>query len=228
MKNHTAVKRTYVAPLCVTLAGHQATHMGAPVLMMAIDTYIQVSTSEETTDGLLKEILEILEEVVPSKNIPGLTVEVYYPDYFGSKAAIIVAATACYLDFTLGIVDSHNLQKIAYQVEKRIFKDSSHAQTTTCVQGGLVFYRKEFDFYKTVVKLPAKMPQSFCEHINQSQQPPQKQHAYELDRYIRRCVFSITHEELKMFKETWDITMSDIPSDVGSIQQAHKGCYLQH
>jgi hypothetical protein len=124
----------------------------------------------------------------------------------GVCAASIVAATACYMEHTGQEASRDVLQKTAFALEKKMLKNHAHALTTTSIQGGLIFYRKEFEFYKSVFALPAKIPNEFVKHMQAGAPQPEKMRNYSTARYIRRLVFAIMREDMEMFKETFDTT----------------------
>lgn len=123
----------------------------------------------------------------------------------GEVAANIVAATACYYEAIHGKpIHATELQKVAFKLEKKLLKDQTHSWTTVSAQGGLMFYRKEFEFFRTVISIPAKFPREFVEHIRLQQHSPDAVESYTDARYIRRLIFAIMHEDLKLFKSTYD------------------------
>lgn len=221
---------SYSAPVCITLAGDDSLDIpqfDAPFLMIAGSTRVKVSM--RVSGGEQDELSNLLFNLMPtSKPQPFFAVETEANlSLRGAQAAQIVAATACYLEYV------HERQpttvhviKSAYTLEKKLFMQRSHAQTTTSTQGGLIFYRKEFDFYKTVVSIPAKLPQDFEQWLATGPVgKPSRVHDSAL--YIRQLIFAIKTENLSLFKSVWDGSIGDldlymnplIPTYVGLLRE---------
>ena len=85
----------------------------------------------------------------------------------GSSAALSVAAVAAFLDFYTG---ERNFEKeiiniLAYQVEKYFHKNPSGVDSSASCFGGLIFYRKEFEFLKNITQLNIKLPKNIEERL---------------------------------------------------------------
>lgn len=146
--------------------------------------------------------------------------DVHVPQVF---AASIVAGVACFHKHLVGKPISHSeLQKKAFLLEKKLLKDQACALTTASIEGGLLFYRKEFEFYKTVVSVPAKLPQKFAEYLLTQSPVPEEVKGYSDARYIRRLIFSIMREDFDMFKKSLDLSRISLPSEDFRIEPSYK------
>ena len=77
----------------------------------------------------------------------------------GSSAALCVAATSAFLEFYTGKkFEKEIINNIAYQAEKYFHKNASGVDVTASCFGGLIFYRKEFEFLKNISALNFKIP----------------------------------------------------------------------
>lgn len=211
----------YSAPVCVTLAGYDSGSVpiyDEPYLMASDAQRVTVSLHTAKSgrmEPFVKEVCEILSTLVKSdKTQPSFLITSERDlSTRGAQAACIVALTACYLEYVHTEPPANDLiQKVAYTLEKKIFKNHSHAQTTTSLHGGLIFYRKEFDFYKSVVHIPAKFPEEFVQWLSSRSQIPLKNATSDMGLYIRRLIFSIMHENIKLFQEVWGGPSGFVPS----------------
>lgn len=215
----------YSAPVCITLAGGK--HPFEPALMCAYPLRVHVSvTPASSTKPIVDELNKIAVCVAtmhPDDPVFEGTWNVRVPegiphDHHGVISGMIVAYCACYLHLKNNKEPAPGaLQKLAYQVEKKLLKLASHAQTTTSAVGGLVFYRKEFEFHKTVFTIPAHVPRSFLENVSDA--PGAN---IPLDMYIRRIIFAVMHEDEKMFHGTYDQHRGDLPKTL-SLQEDREG-----
>lgn len=208
-------KVSYKAPLCITLFGDTVASYGKPTIMVAIDSYVEASTVEEEQnhDEKTKSILLLVakELAVPKSVLKNIRVQSEYSlDYPAVQAACIVAVVATVLSFTNKTKPGLQIvQQNSYSIERKFFKNSSHAQTVTSVQGGLIFYRKEFEFYKTVMKLPMKLPIDFLVGIGLT--TPQKiteriptfkqDILIEAEKRMKRAVMAIQTESFNEWKQ---------------------------
>lgn len=83
----------------------------------------------------------------------------------GSSAALAVALVGA-LSVWHGL--SWNVAAIndaAYQAEKMIHKNSSGSDPAIATHGGILWYRKEMEFLKTLWLLPFKIPKSFAPFV---------------------------------------------------------------
>lgn len=211
----TSMRCGYSAPVCLTIAGGRSPF--EPALMCAHPQRVKVSVvqneSPQIVPACLREIMQIHSDLYPLPDSPKYTWRVELPDgivdtHMGVQSALISAFCACSLHISTGLpAIPSDVQKMAYQIEKKLFKLASHGQTTTSTVGGLVFYRKEFEFHKTVFKIPAHLPKDFNIEANLTGQPKRN-----IDTTIRRLVVAIIREDEQMFQSTHDASQSDIPT----------------
>lgn len=171
-------KIIYSAPGKVILSGEHAVVYGKPALVCAIDKRLTLTLMEaETThytdtvmpivEGTVREFLRQRKEVIKkcgytysiSSNIPmgrGL----------GSSAAYSATIAAGLLELFTGREWSiPEINICAYKIEKYFHKNSSGVDTSTSVMGGLIYYRKEFEFLKTISSLSVKIPKHFTDML---------------------------------------------------------------
>jgi mevalonate kinase len=170
-------KVSYSAPVKVILSGEHAVVYGKPALVCAIDRRLAVTVIEgesDNTDPSVKEIVLIVKRYLKGKKIPlrekkcriSIGSDIPVGRGLGSSGALSVAAAASLMDFFTGV--QHSLEEInncAYQIEKLFHKNPSGVDPTTSCFGGLIFYRKEFEFLKTISSLHAKIPKKIAQNI---------------------------------------------------------------
>lgn len=161
---------TYKAPAKVILSGEHAVVYGKPALISGLGQYITITVSDGKSDeGTISEIIQPVIEVVQKhlKNASYPEVSISFQNEIpigrglGSSAAGAVALTAALVHFYTGKAPEKDLiNTLAYKAEKHFHGTPSGADNTTCCFGGLIFYRKEFEFLKTISALNCKLPEA--------------------------------------------------------------------
>lgn len=163
--------RIFTAPAKVIISGEHAVVYGKPALVAAIDFRLQCQVRPSTKpspDGKQIQIIQTVKDYLSSHHIPykdtqiSLRIRSDIPlgRGLGSSAALSVAAVAACLDyFAPGREFSREtINSIAYKVEKLFHKNPSGVDNSASCMGGLIFYRKEFEFLKLISALPFKLP----------------------------------------------------------------------
>lgn len=228
---------TYLAPAKVILSGEHAVVYGKPALICGLGKYIEVTVSEEgTTDKeiedfispVLETIKEYLKKEKPelklTKPVVNIVNAIPVGRGLGSSAAFAVALTAALLHFHTGKEPDKNIvNSLAYKAEKHFHGTPSGADNTTCCFGGLIFFRKEFEFLKTISALNSKLPDSIEQHLilidsgrpeeSTSEMVKQVRIYYnnnaeeadgiltKIEKVTKRMVVSVVKEDPKAFKE---------------------------
>ncbi len=222
---------SYKAPAKVILGGEHAVVYGKPALISAVDLWMEVNAEPGTGDGR-DAMLDRIVEKVKSFLGPGhqdrqahITVSSGIPTGrgLGSSAALCVAASAALIHLFSGKEpDRDTVASCAYHAEKLFHANPSGADTSASCFGGLVFYRKEFEFLKTISALNMKIPESIAKHLllidsgapkeNTSDMVQAVGKLYNKDRTaaeeamhaiektVKRMVVSIAKEDTEFFK----------------------------
>jgi mevalonate kinase len=168
----------YSAPGKVIISGEHAVVYGKPALVCAIDKRLNITfTPSDKTQynddifpHLERSVVDYLEsKKVPYKNNPytyTVTSNIPVGRGLGSSAAYCACISAGLLElFTGKEWSKEEVNMCAYKMEKYFHKNSSGVDTSTSVMGGLLFYRKEFEFLKTISSLSIKLPKKFVDNL---------------------------------------------------------------
>jgi mevalonate kinase len=166
---------SYSAPAKVILSGEHAVVYGKPALVCAIDKRLNFSVKEvekkknNKDDVPISIIDQIVKKYLEKEKIDFRPKNFYYSidssipigRGLGSSAALSVAAAAALLKFYTGRdFDKETVNNLAYLAEKHFHKNPSGVDNTTSCFGGLIFYRKEFEFLKNISVLSFKIPKT--------------------------------------------------------------------
>ncbi len=169
---------SYSAPGRIFLSGEHAVVYGKPALVCAIDKRLTMTFTPADKTEYKDTIMPILEKSVTDflkkkevkKKSIGYTysIESSIPigRGLGSSAAYCAVISAGLLELFTG--DEWSKEEInicAYQMEKYFHKNSSGVDTSASIMGGLIYYRKEFEFLKTISSLPIKLPKHFIDSL---------------------------------------------------------------
>ena len=85
-----------------------------------------------------------------------ISIESDFPSgyHLGSSAAVAVGVASAALYFLKQIWNPQRANQIAYDAEKFKHGNPSGGDNTICTFGGLVWYRKEFEFLRSIFQLP--------------------------------------------------------------------------
>lgn len=166
---------SYSAPAKVILSGEHAVVYGKPALVSAINKRLTITVIEgKNTDPKMAEIILIVKKylqeksiLIPEKNCHiSIQSDIPIGRGLGSSGALSVAATASLMEFFTGVqYPPEEINNCAYQIEKIFHKNASGVDPTTSCFGGLIFYRKEFEFLKTISSLHTKIPKEIAENL---------------------------------------------------------------
>ncbi len=230
---------SYRAPAKIILSGEHSVVYTKPALVSAIDTYLTVTLQESKTvtcDPRIKEALEFIqdivisylkkEHVVVSEKPFACIVESDIPEGrgMGSSAAFCVAIVASLLHWYTGHEwAKETINNLAYQSEKHFHGMPSGVDVSASCMGGLIFYRKEFEFLKYISALNFKIPKNIQDHLilidsgkpeestaemvslvgrRYNKNPQETEHILaQIEKITKRMVIAIVKEDRNLFAE---------------------------
>jgi mevalonate kinase len=169
---------TYRAPAKVILSGEHAVVYGKPALISGLALYSEVSVEEYDTmsvphtacthvDTIVKNYLKKKKQKYTERPFKVMfSMHIPLGRGLGSSASLSVALAAALYEFYTGAEPKKDVvNSIAYQAEKEFHGKPSGADNTACCYGGLIFFRKEFEFLKTISVLNFKLPDTFEQRL---------------------------------------------------------------
>lgn len=160
------MKITVSVPGKIHLMGEHAVVHGKPGLLAAINKRLVVTVCEGTKDleihapegeEYIKHAVDIARKDIRQKDKINLNIsvvsEIPIGFHLGSSAAIAVGVVGACLYFFTKTWDLEKINVLAYEVEKRQHGTPSGGDNTIVTYGGLVWYRKEFEFLKNMTPL---------------------------------------------------------------------------
>lgn len=228
------MKISYSAPGKIILSGEHAVVYGKPAFVTAVDLRLTV-TVEEGEKGTKHQAVDHIEDLVinylnKSKKVSKkafsfeVSSDIPIGRGMGSSAAFCVATVAALLHFySERQADKQIINSLAYQSEKFFHGMPSGVDVSASCFGGLIFYRKEFEFLKNISSLNFKMPVSFQKNLllidsgkpseptsdmvkmvgkRYNKMPKEMEHTLvQIEKITKRMVVSIVKEDLNMFAE---------------------------
>lgn len=149
---------TVSVPGKVHLMGEHAVVYGKPALLAAINRRLTVTVSkgENNASGYVADILKIVRNHFNIATPVRISIDSDIPVGFhlGSSAAVAVGVTSAVSYFLKKIWNPMLFNQLAYEAEKFKHGNPSGADNTVVTMGGLIWYRKELEFLKSMWQLP--------------------------------------------------------------------------
>lgn len=163
------------APGKIHLLGEHAVVYGKPALLATIDKRLYVTIKEQRTNNkeqndneiiihttenkdLIREAIKVFKKAFSIHKLPpieiNITSQIPVGSGLGSSAASSAALIGALMKFVKNIWNPNRINELVHEVEKSAHGNPSGADNTTVVFGGLVWFRREFDFLKSIWNLP--------------------------------------------------------------------------
>lgn len=158
---------TVSAPGKLILMGEYSVLFGKPALLTAIDkrVYATIIPSKkmqiETAEGkdIVEKIIKLFEKKYPKNNVGQVKIKIQSSVPMGvglgSSAALSVALTGALLKHVKNVWNPQVINELSYEAEKINHGNPSGADNTVVTYGGLLWFRKEFEFLKSMWALPS-------------------------------------------------------------------------
>ena len=151
---------TVSVPGKIMLMGEHAVVHGKPAIIAAINKRLSVTVHEgkNTATGYVAEILAIVQNHFKTNTSVSIDIQSDIPQgyHVGSSAAVAVGVVAATSYFLKQIWNPTLFNQLAFEAEKLKHGNPSGADNTAVTFGGLIWYRKEFDFLKSIWQFPFK------------------------------------------------------------------------
>lgn len=252
----TTKSTCYSAPGRITLTGDHAVVYGKPALVCAIGMRLKMTfiptKKTEYKDSIFPQLEKSVMNFLKGKKISiqkiGYTysIESTIPigRGLGSSAAYCAVISAGLLELFTGYEWSkEEINICAYQMEKFFHKNASGVDTSSSVMGGLLYYRKEFEFLKTISSLAIKIPKHFIEtlllidtgkpnettgemvqmvgELFNKENEKTEQVLNNIEKTTKRIVVSIMKEDISFFKKSIEMNQK-LLEQIGVISKKTK------
>src|SRR3989338_7218031 len=154
---------TVSAPGKIHLLGEHVVVYGKPALIAAIDkrlyATIKIKNSKvKIKNDLINKTIEVFKNAFKLEELPNLEIsissQIPVGSGLGSSAALAVALIGVLMKAVLNIWNPVKINELAYEVEKLQHGNPSGGDNTAVTFGGLLWYRREFEFLKSIWSLP--------------------------------------------------------------------------
>ena len=151
---------TVSVPGKIHLMGEHAVVYGKPAILAAINKRLTVTVEggASNTTGYVADILQIVQTHFKQTKPMRLTIHSEIPEgyHLGSSAAVAVAVVAAASYYLKKVWNPALFNQLAYEAEKLKHGNPSGGDNTVVTMGGLIWYRKELEFLKSIWQLPFK------------------------------------------------------------------------
>lgn len=157
---------TVSAPGKIHLLGEHVVVYGKPALIAAVDRrlYATIKISRKAgsrsarKNDLINKAIEVFKNAYKIDRLPDFEIsinsQIPVGSGLGSSAALAVALTGALMKAVLNIWNPAKINTLAYEVEKIQHGNPSGGDNTSVTFGGLLWYRREFEFLKSIWSLP--------------------------------------------------------------------------
>lgn len=228
---------SFSAPGSIILSGEYGINFGKPTLIVAIDKRVRATflQSEKKTDDedWVNEAVQITQnyltkhailhhheffECVFESDLPKL-------ETLGYQSALYTVVIAGLLSWYSGqLFSQETISSLAYQLEKKVRKKSYGMRTTASAFGRLLYFRKEFEFLRTLSVLNIKIPKIIEERLFIVKNPKGIISADEMEKAIGKRYNKNAQDAERLLQESEKITKRMVVSFIKEDRNMFKDC----
>lgn len=156
------------APGKIHLLGEHVAVYGKPAFLTAINRRLYVEIKDRKSEGLIiktaendhlaKDVITVFQKSFNLSLLPPMEIKISSTiptgSGLGSSSALAAALIGALTKHLKNIWNPNKINELAFEVEKIAHGNPSGADNTVVIFGGLVWFRREFDFLKSIWSLP--------------------------------------------------------------------------
>jgi len=166
---------TVSSPGKIHFMGEHAVVHGKPALLAAVnlrlfvtitpgDDGVVINIDEPDAQDFVRYAIELVQKELRLGTFPSCSISVSsqipFGYHLGSSAALAVATVGAAMFFSKKLWNPQEINRIAYEVEKKQHGNPSGGDNTSVTFGGFLWYRRELEFLKSIWQLPLRLPTS--------------------------------------------------------------------
>jgi mevalonate kinase len=156
----------------VILMGEHAVVYGKPALIAAINKRLTVSLKDASSfnikavegEAYIRYCIDIVCKHFQINFLPKVSVEISSDipigAHLGSSAALSAGIVGAFSFYFKKIWNPQLINQLAYECEKKIHVNSSGVDPAAVVSGGLIWYRRELEFLRSIWQMQFSIPKS--------------------------------------------------------------------
>lgn len=228
---------SFSAPGSIILSGEYGINFGKPALIAAIDKRVRVtftpSEKKINDESWINEAVQMSQnyltkhailhhhesfECVFESDLPKL-------ETLGYQSALYTVVIAGLLSWYSGqSFSQETISSLAYQLEKKLHKKSYGMRTTVSAFGGLLYFRKEFEFLRTLSLLNIKIPKIIEERLFIVKNQKGIISADEMEKAIGKRYNKDAQDTERLLQESEKITKRMVISFIKEDRNMFKDC----
>jgi mevalonate kinase len=216
---------TYSAPFYAIISGSEGIKFGKPALGMAINSRVEVTLTVHNQKTIEHDEMNVRIENTVKKYIRSLGNDKDIgPISFSVKGAqialsdMLIPKTAACVAGLLELYSGEQalpqtVNSLTHEIVKKSKKNVSGIESSAVCFGGLIYFRKEFEFLKGIYQLPFNIPKKIERNLYVSILPSSQLHVHfkpshlviynQLEKMTKRIILSLIKEDDIFFQNSF-------------------------